>query len=517
MNKKILIMPIVFLSTYWLLIKLFLPVPQENIDNAKYFSQMNNSYVPDTFSDNSITLESFGVKGDGTDETVNILKAINFSKENNKAIKLLGKTYVFSPKLTVDITGIPAITGAGTFDVSATGPAVNNKRMKAVFDVTGKKQLLQSGISGVVAEKNELKLNPNLKLKKGDILFLTSAEPLENSIRPYYCKGQRLIVKDYNNKSGLLTLTNPFFYNINSAWLWLHLKRPSFSVGENVQFITSPMNFITCFRIFYANATISGYYKNFALTAIMYKSSDGVVENMRADLPVNMNNGYSHCIEIADMSDVIVKNCKLSGGRHVVSGTAGGLWEKAESGGQGHAGYPSELIVDGGIYKGTEHVNDIASDIGTLDAHGVVQKMTIRNCTIYGGINLGANYMLIENVIIFPLTKHAFNVGSDVKPGSLWGHYQIKNVTIKTDNDYPTPIFYSKSDIEIVHVTYLDIKRFSENALLMDFRYNSPKKVYLSNINVEGLKNNKILIKSLKRAIFQIKNSDFNETSIQMR
>ncbi|KIC93567.1 hypothetical protein [Flavihumibacter solisilvae] len=462
---------------------------------------------------NEITLESFGVKGNGTDETAMILKALAAAREKKLPLRLLGKTYVFSPTQTIDITGIPAFTGKGRFDLSRTGTAIGNKAMKAVFQVSGKIQMVQSGIREIKAGDTQLRLTSGLSLKPGDVMFLTSAEPLANTRRAYYNKGQRLIVKSYEKQTGLLSVAEPVNYSFNSACLWINNLIPEFSVDKDIEFVTAPMNFITCLRIYYAKARISGRYTNFALTAVMFKSSSGTVQEMQAELPVSSNNGYSHCIQVADMSDVAISNCRLSGGRHVISGTAGGLWEQNSCGGNGHAGYPSRLTIDGGEYKGTFGVADITADIGTLDAHGVVQEMVIRNCTVYGGINLGANRMIVENVTIYPNGKYAFNVGSDVEPGSEWGQYSLQNITVRLKDTDPA-VFSSKADIMRLTIRGMKVEGFGRNNLLIDFRKQAPKEVDVSDLQGRGIDQPDI-IRLLKRTKWRVTNSSLGKGSVR--
>jgi hypothetical protein len=464
---------------------------------------------------NFITLEDFGVTANGKDETAGILKAFQFARQQKKSIKLLnGKVYIFSPAATVDITGIPEISGSGTFDVSNTGKNAGNPSMTAIFQLTGTKKLVQSNISGMQQNKNSLQLSSGLNLGKGSILFLTSAEPLANTKRKYYTKGQRAVVKSYNNASGLLVIEDRFFYTINKAYVWINNQMPAITVGEKVRFITSPMNFISCFRMYYAEGFISGYYKNFALTAIMFKSSQGEVNNMEAELPVTDNNGYSYCIMAGDMSAVNIKNCTLSGGRHVITGGGGGLWELEESGGKGHAAYPCVLTVDGGVYTGSKNVVNINADNATIDSHGVVEKMTIKNCTIYGGINLGANFVIVDNVTLYADTKRAFNVGSDVLPGSDWGNYTISNVKIIWDANNNNSVFFSKANVKELSLDNVSVNNLSPQTIIMDFRNNSPKKIYINKLSSKQIRSANFL-KINRSSKVDITNSNLPGKNIQ--
>lgn len=465
-------------------------------------------------NDNFITLEDFGVKANGKDETPLILSALQAAKKQKKSIRLLkNKVYIFSPTSTIDITGIPEITGTGTFDLSSTGKNAGNPSMTTVFQVTGEKKLLQVDATGMIKNKNSLKLSPGLNLKEGDILFLTSAEPLENLKRSYYAKGQRVIVKSYSNSTGLLVTSDSFFYSIGQLYVWLNSQVPTITIGSGIGFITSPMNLICCLRMYYARGNISGYYRNFALAAVMFKSSEGMVSDMEAELPVNDNNGYSYCIMAGDMSDVKIKNCTLLGGRHVITGGGGGLWKLEESGGKGNAAYPSVLYVDGGLYKGSKNVLNINADIATIDAHGVVERMTIKNCTVYGGINLGANFEEVENVIIYSDSKRAFNVGSDVLPGSDWGNYKISNVKIIWDAVNGNSVFKSKSDIRAITLTDVSFENLTDKTLVMDFSNNSPKKLRINKLSSKL--NPQRFIKINKGSDVEITNSTITRKNIQ--
>lgn len=461
-----------------------------------------------------VSFEEFGAKGNGTDETPAIQKAFEFAKQHKLPVKLQGKTYIFSPVATVNITGIPAITGNGTLDVSKTGKAAGNPRMLAVFHVEGKKKRVQQNTGQVVQGSVNLFMQKNLSLKKGDLLFLASAEKLASHKRDYYCKGQRCIIKDYDPATGKLTVQEPFFYTINTTCAWVLEYEPEIRVEKNIRFLTAPMNFITCFRLYYAKGIMSGYYKNFALTAIMFKSSAGEVNEMEADLPVDDNNGYSHCIEVADMSSVTIKNCRLTGGRHVISGVGGGLWEQEECGGRGHAGYPSVLEINGGTYRGMLRANNITEHNATLDSHGLVERMTIKNCTIYGGINLGANHVTADNVTIYTDSKRILNVGSDVDADADWGDYIIKNSRFTGDGRSTISFIYGKANIRSLTLENIEVDGLPAKTYLFDFRYFAPHKLNIAGVIIKNKPQQLLMITKNKNGI-QISDSDINMQDIK--
>jgi hypothetical protein len=291
---------------------------------------------------------------------------------------------------------------------------------------------------------------------------------------------------------------------------------PEITIGEDISFITSPMNFTTCFRLFYAKGNISGHFKNFAHTSIMFKSSFGNVRNMQADLPVNVNNGYSYCIEVSDMSDVKIYNCSLSGGRHVITSGGGGLWKKEESGGSGAAGYPSFVFIDGGIYKGTKGVNDINSNNATIDSHGLTETMTIQNALIYGGVNLGANYVTIKNTTIYSDDKRLLNVGSDVVANADWGHYFIQNCTFVADTPNETgSLILCKGGINSLFLENILLVNLKPNIYLMDGHQFSPKRTVFKNIKLKSCKPQENLIIVDPGANIAIYQSDFHYTNIK--
>lgn len=466
--------------------------------------------------ENVVTFEQFGAKGNGEDDTAPILKAITYAKQMNWPIRLEGKKYIFSPRSTVDITGIPEWTGEGTLDLTKTGPAVGNKSMTAIFQISGTKKLLQRKIKDVEKGRKVLWIEKNLSLKRNAVLFLTSAEALPNPKRDYYCKGQRCVVAAYDNKTGKLEVQDPFFYSIQDATLWWNDFQPLLKIGPDLRFETSPMNFITCFRFYYARGIVSGYFKNFALTAIMFKSSWGTVEGMEAELPVNENNGYSYCIQVADMSDVRIIKCRLSGGRHVVSGGGGGLWEKEESGGKGHAGYPSVLEVNGGIYKGNPIVHTINEHIGTLDSHGLVERMVIRNCTVYGGINLGANYVTVDSCIIYADKKRILNVGSDVLPGTDWGHYTIRNCRFIGDPATNHSLIYGKANVKELVLEQVEVEDLRKGVYLADLRYFTPGATTFNRIRFKNsAQRQDNLILKLKNGNLRIDKSELTMAAVK--
>jgi hypothetical protein len=481
-----------------------------------FYTLLISNFSFKSTNSNYVTFEQFGFKNNGTNETHLMINALLYAKQNKLPIKLLDKTYRFSPKETINITGIPKIFGSGTFDLTNTGPNAGNTNQKAIFHIEGQKKLIKPYYNDLKKGAIQLLLDSFLYLKPGDILFITSSESLPNDKRPYYCKGQRISVKSYNNKTGILLINKPINYNFKQSFIWHHSMIPEITIGEDISFITSPMNFTTCFRLFYAKGNISGHFKNFAHTSIMFKSSFGNVRNMQADLPVNVNNGYSYCIEVSDMSDVKIYNCSLSGGRHVITSGGGGLWKKEESGGSGAAGYPSFVFIDGGIYKGTKGVNDINSNNATIDSHGLTETMTIQNALIYGGVNLGANYVTIKNTTIYSDDKRLLNVGSDVVANADWGHYFIQNCTFVADTPNETgSLILCKGGINSLFLENILLVNLKPNIYLMDGHQFSPKRTVFKNVTFKSSTPQENLIISKPGVIISIKNSDFQHKNIK--
>jgi len=465
-------------------------------------AQSNTQYV---------TFEQFGAKGDGSDDTNSILLAFEFAKIKKVPIRLLGRNYRFSPKETINITGIPLFSGSGSFDLTQTGANIGNLSQKAIFHVEGSKKLLSKSIISCKSGNVRLQVGKNLSLKRNDILFITSSEPLINNKRPYYCKGQRCIVKIYDKNSGIVEFFEKISFDIEKAYVWLHDFIPEIHIEKGIKFITSPMNFLTCFRLYYAKGRFSGYYKNFSLTAVMFKSSFGIVEDMETYLPVTKNNGYSYGIEVSDMSDVLIKNCKLTGGRHVITSGGGGLWKKEESGGNGAAGYPATVVIDGGVYTGTNNIPDINENNSTIDSHGLAFKMVIRNSTIYGGVNLGANHVLIDNCVIYADSKRILNIGSDVIPFADWGHYTIKNSTFIADKRSEiSSLILCKGAVNFLKLDNITIKQFRIDNILADFVNFVPKYAEFSRVSFIDFKTSKFLIATRKNGIIKIVDSDFS-------
>lgn len=432
---------------------------------------------------NTITPEEFGITGGAIDQTPRLLELFRQAAARQLYIRFTGKTYLFSPRATVDLTGVKGFIGTGTLDMSRAGPAVGNQQLAAVFQVSGTRTRLPVPLA-VKAGQRSLSLPPGLNLAAGNRLYLVSAEPLPNTRRPYYYKGQRLLLEGYDAKTGLATIRDSLRHTMAEAFLWVNSYMPGFIVESGLRFVTAPMNFISCFRIYYARVQLSGYYKNFALTALMLKSSEGTVEGMEAELPVTANNGYSHCIQVGDLSEIQIRNCRLSGGRHVISGVGGGLWRLEDIGKSGAAGYPSCLSVEGGVYTGSRGVASIPADIGTVDSHGLIDEMRISNCTIYGGINLGANRVWVTQVTLYTDGKRAFNVGSDVAPGSDWGHYYLSHIRIIAADPYP--LLLGKSDIKELVLDDITVTG-GQQVLLADMRYLAPGKMTFRRLQIGSM------------------------------
>lgn len=476
------------------------------------------SFIQTNIAQEQVTFEQFGAKGNGKDETRIILAALSHAKEKKLPVNLSGgKKYIFSPQQTVDITGIPAINGNGTIDASGAGPNAGNEQMNYLFRVSGKKILVQAGVTGINKGINSVTLKPGLNLSTGDILFITSIEPLPNNKRKYNRKGQRAIVNSYNRNSGVLTIKDSFYFDIEKAYIWKQTEQPVIEIEKGIHFVTSAMNFMSCIELQYAKGKISGSYDNFALAAIFFRSSEGEVENAVINLPVNKNNGYSYGVAVSDMSDVIIKNSTIDGGRHAITGTSGGLWTEDESGGNGKEklGYPATLIIDGGTYKTTYDINaGLNEHLGTIDSHGSVYKVTIKNCTVYGGISLGADYGEVDNVIIYTNSKRAFNLGSDVSPGSDWGHYNISNTAIKISNDQQQQsLLFGKSDIKELNLSSVTVHGTKMSTVVMDFKDYAPGKFNINKLRIFEISDPKIWIND--KSTLSLENSDVDRQGVK--
>lgn len=447
----------------------FLPFEISAIDGPGKYHQLQSF----------ITFEQFGALGNGSDETQKLLTALQYARQQKKGVRLSGgKTYKFSPSQPVDITGIPFFDGHGKFDLTGVGETAGNPSIRSVFVVTGKKQLLQSAAHGLRAGSRSLNLNPGLDLAAGNIIFITSTEALPNNKRRYNRRGQRAVVESYNSTSGRLTIKDSFHFTISSAWFWKNTVKPRFQVGDSLSFVTLPMNMLSCFQFVYADAKVSGSYLNFALAAIYFRSSEGEVSNARIELPISSNNGYSYGVAISDMSDVTVRNASITGGRHTVCITSGGLWRANETGGSTNEalGYPAIGKIEGGVYKGS-YVDDVNENLGTLDSHGSAYYMFVNNCSIYGPVSLGAMHGLIQNCTIYTDNKRAFNIGSDVEAGSDWGEYIVSNSTIQLDRGNSKSVFFGKAAINQLSISHVKIIGNSETTLIADFKDQPPVRI----------------------------------------
>lgn len=471
-------------------------------------------------SDRYVNFESFGAKANGEDETSVILKALQYAREKKLPVHLQrNRTYRFSPTQTVDITGIPAFLGEGTIDLSRCGPNAGQPSMNYVFTVSGKKNLLRSGIR-IEKGVNKVVLGNGLDLKTGDIIFFTSIEPIANTKRKYNRKGQRAKVRSYEQASGLLTIEDSFYFDIGAASVWKLVNVPDFEVGKQVRFVTSKMNLLTCIQLIYANGKISGHYENFALAAIYFRSSTGIVEEADIKLQLTANNGYSYGVAVSDMSDVLIRNCKVEGGRHAICGTSGGLWRANESGGGSDEklGYPAKLTINGGVYRTFYDVNaGLNESLGTIDSHGSVYYIRVENCTVYGGISLGAAFGEIKNVQIYPEKKRAFNIGSDVLPGSAWGNYDISDVEILLSGETDKSVLFGKSDVESVKLTDILLKGADANTLLVDFKDYAPKSIQIRGFDMKGGTQPKIWVNSKTKLDIQKSSIDKNAIRLIQR
>lgn len=392
--------------------------------------------------------------GDGiTDDTDGILAAIAEAKLRGlELVGTAGKTYRFSPKVESDITGIPSFRNI-SFDMSSVigdRTKATPNSIEAVFKITGEKAKLSSNVV-VNKGQNQLSLPAGLQVAPGDILFVTSSQTWVQPVFPSYYRGQRVMVNKYDASTGIVTVYEPFYENIQKAYVWKNTTVPSFSV-QNCHFRTASNNELICFYSRFANIKVdNSIFKNFGYAAIALNSSEGHFEGTQIFNSNKAGNGLSYGIAVWDLSKAFINNVHIEGGRHCITGGGGRTWFESEMEGINTTDgmvFPGEYYINGGYFAGDNSQGD-----GIIDAHGNTWMASIKNITAKGGLFLGAVHNIIENVQIE--TKRQFGIaityGFDSSSTTI-----INNVSIVA-KDFPNVPFIVSQKLKSLRINNLII------------------------------------------------------------
>lgn len=354
--------------------------------------------------------ETFGAKGDGkTDDTKAILDAISLAKKVKQPLYFTGgKTYVFTPTKDTDITGIPEFIGYAFIDCSK----VDQTKVKTIFAVTGTSTVINSSAKLTQGETS-FNVGSGKDIKIGSVLYVTSKEANGNPDREYYYKGQRFVVFDYNNSSGVVTVFETIRQTINSANVELSTYVPPFKISSALTFYTAVDNWIYCFKFIKANVDVAGNFYYFANAAIYVQYTLArCTANIYYSYLTEQDDSNRTCygIVITDLSQVTITDSYIIGGRHAVSGTGN---------------YPVDYQINGGLYANLERV-------GSVDGHGNAWSIQVNGATIIGGFESCGYKSKVSNCEIYYRGANAVACIHIATTDYSWGIFIFENCNIQS-------------------------------------------------------------------------------------
>ena len=368
---------------------------------------------------NIIRAAWFGALSDGTDRTSEFNNAVAVAKSTGASIEVAPGTLKISPTSTIDLSGVPSIIGNATIDVSGATAGT-------IFSVTGSRTLIASGLA-LSEGQSSFTVNTGLSIERGDTIVVTSVEALPNPARTYYFKGSRVVAETYDPGTGALVVYPGVDFSYTSAYVWL-IRETQLVVGNGIAIIGLEGGTQTGIEVKYGKASIHGTLKHFGATGIRYITSSGVITGSIADT-VYSGTGTSYGVSINDLSNVHINGATILAARHAVA-AGGGTWDEGDSGGTAgnSAAYPSSYTINGGHY-GT---NGTLGQSYAIDAHGVVNSITINGALIDGGLSIAARDSLVTNstIVFSQASVGGLYVGSEAASTS-WGRLVFSNNVIR--------------------------------------------------------------------------------------
>lgn len=378
-----------------------------------------------------IHTDHFGVDSSGSETKAKFRHVVKAARRGGYSIRTPDGTIKLDLQRPLDFgvdsgngwPGCAGITGRATFDLSGghDGPT------GALFRAKGSITQLDTGIS-VTKGDDQLSLSTGHGLKRGDVLLIVSDEDLPNKARSYYYKGTRLQVDDYDSGTG----TTDVYPNVdfdydgaaNSVYVY-KVEETLFKIGGQVTFEGVQDGQQRCLELYYTRFDISGSFRHFGERAIAAVTSAGRFSGYIRDTHYS-GTSTSYGFSYADLSDVHVVGAEVWGGRHGITGIGGGFHDLSLVGGasSSEAGYPSRVTVNGGTYGcyGPDAV-------GGIDSHGLIKEMVVSGATVYDGITLNADKVVVDGCNIYFHNWHGLYIGSGVQSQS-WGTVRVSDSTV---------------------------------------------------------------------------------------
>jgi hypothetical protein len=371
---------------------------QTKVKLSDTLSQINTS-----LADNAKLITngaSFKIKTDGTETLTEFLNAVTEAKAKKSKLWLPNGVIKLSPTTTIDLTDIASLDGNNVIlDVSGATAS-------PIFRAKGTKELLRSAFT-LTEGDNTINTIPTT-LNDGDILVVTSVEPIPNNARSSYFKGERLTVDAYDNTTKIATISPQLLYSYQNAYLW-RINESKIQFGRGLTFLgnSGDSSSQKCLELMFANVEIKSNFKNFNERHIDLITSSGVI-NVNIKQSYYTNSGTSYGIAVNDLSYVDITS-EIYGCRHCIAG-GGGRWDSNESGGTGtqDCSYPSIYNITGGKY-----VTNDKFDVGAIDAHGVVESITVTGAVIFGGVSVNARKIKINNNQIYHKNEPGLYISGD--------------------------------------------------------------------------------------------------------
>lgn len=353
----------------------------------------------------SITLKDFGAVGNGiVDDTIAISNALTYISSGGRLFITRG-TYVITSAISVVITGDVEIIGEAGVVFDATGsnvPEGNN-----LISIQGSQGTSYALTGNVTKGTNTIACAQTFAL--GDIVQLVSTD-LYNFSRTTYIKGE---FAEVESSDGTTIITKGSLYDSYSS-------------------ATTTLKKMTMPRLRISNLVIKGN-----------TNTIGLFLSTLRDLNVEDIFVYGcrySCISCTKIYGGLVKNCEASDFFYNGTTTSYGLVIASCQG----------LTVLGGRYMGGRHgiasggtipVRDLVVQGATvgnsslspteysLDAHGNVENIIVRDCKISNGLTLLSLNSIVEDNDIQVL---AYTTGVNIVPEISAGVITIRNNTITT-------------------------------------------------------------------------------------
>lgn len=375
-----------------------------------------------------VNVKDYGAVGDGvTDDTNAFNDALAEAKSTNNFLYFPDGTYPITVSAdSVDMNGCLGLVGKGELLLTSTG---NPDR--PIMKWEGQKERIGSSIP-VSKGQRDFVIDTGKDIKKGDTIFLISAELIYPDVDTRYTKGNRFTVDTYNPTTGDIRFYEVSYYDITSGYFWLNTVRPKVLIQDvSIQLVGNldKKGLEVIIGEFYiVNAKITG----FGRFCANISSSFGRVftSQFAGELITGTTTGYS--IQASGLSDIFVEGSNLYGSRHGIACGDVGYWQAADA---DAAPTPVPWVRLPAIVKMTGC--RVAGYAYAVDSHAGTTLLDVYNCDIYGGAQVGGLETYITNSRIYQepsqVTTLWFGRDRPTTSGAPFvGKYAVRNCQIES-------------------------------------------------------------------------------------